>query len=187
MKQLLRKKFSDERLGLTDEVYHSFSNKICSSFLASDAYKSSSVIHCYISMNRRKEVNTLPLLQFMLDDAKHIIVPIMLPDGKLKHVQINTLNDLAENSWGVLEPAKGLEVNSEIADCIIVPMLAGDINRNRLGYGKGYYDRFLQTTNATKIGFCFDFAILEALPVEKHDEKLTQIITEKRIISVSYP
>lgn len=177
---------SEERMSLTDTEYIAFSKTICQSFLYSDNYKMAKCVHCYVSMNQKREVNTLQLLQTMIDDGKIVIVPKMLGNGKLMHVQLKNMLDLQENSWGVLEPIESNPIKVNYPDCIIVPMLAGDIHRNRLGYGKGYYDRFLMKSSAFKIGFCFDFAIVDKLPIEEHDEKLSLIISEKRILSAKH-
>lgn len=187
MKQLLRKKIGAERKSLSEATFFDYSKKICDTFLQSNEFKEANIIHCYVSMNARKEVDTISLLQKIIDSGKTVIVPVMLTDGLLEHVQLNNLDVLKENAWGILEPVQGIKLNPDTADCIIVPMLAGDIHGNRLGYGKGYYDRFLSGSNAIKIGFCFDFAILDTLPTEQHDEKLSYIITEKRILSARYP
>jgi 5-formyltetrahydrofolate cyclo-ligase len=66
---------------------------------------------------------------------------------------------------------------------IIVPLLAADKNFNRLGYGKGFYDRFLEKEEATRVGLLFDEFIFDSIPVEDFDEKLDILISEKRLLS----
>ena len=67
-------------------------------------------------------------------------------------------------------------------ELIIVPGLVFDEKSNRIGYGKGYYDKFLSKINCYKVGLSFDFQIKKEIPFEKHDEKLNCIISEKRIL-----
>lgn len=72
-------------------------------------------------------------------------------------------------------------------DILLVPLLAADLSGNRLGYGGGFYDRYIYTITKIKkvitIGICFDFQIIKELPVEKHDQKLNFILTDKRLIN----
>ena len=86
--------------------------------------------------------------------------------------------------FGILEPSEDCEAvpESEI-DLIIVPGVAFDRQLNRMGRGKGYYDRLLSTLQAPKIGICFDFQLQDTVPTESFDKKMDMIITEKEIIN----
>ncbi len=92
--------------------------------------------------------------------------------------------ELSIGSYGILEPRteKIRKTRVEDIDLIIVPGVAFDKKGNRIGHGKGYYDRLLDKTNATKIGLAFEFQLLKEIPTDKHDLPIDILITEKRII-----
>lgn len=131
-------------------------------------------------MNDRKEVNTHSLLKDLISSGKKVIVPVTdFETGELKHSELWSFKDLKENKWGVLEPDE-IHPQKQKTDLILVPLLAADKDFNRLGYGKGFYDRFLKKENAVKIGLLFDGFLVDQIPVENFDEKLDILITEKR-------
>lgn len=100
---------------------------------------------------------------------------------ELEHSKINSTNELVKNTLGILEPKENLKIDTRKIDLILVPLLGVDIRGNRLGYGKGYYDKFLQTAEALKIGLAFEEFVLDEIPSEKHDVKLDGFITEKGV------
>ena len=87
---------------------------------------------------------------------------------------------MRKGKFGILEPTS--KVSLVDPDLVVVPGLAFDLHLHRLGYGKGYYDRFLKSTSSYKIGICFDFQIVEKIPNESHDQKMDEVISEKRIL-----
>lgn len=113
--------------------------------------------------------------------GKQVVVPKIMGDGKLEHFEINSLDELRENSLGVPEPLAGKKIFVDNLDLIVVPMVAGDRFKNRIGYGAGYYDRFLQNCPAPKIGLLFDCQLFDGtLPVEEFDIPLDILITESQ-------
>jgi 5-formyltetrahydrofolate cyclo-ligase len=95
-------------------------------------------------------------------------------------------NSIQIGAYGIREPKAGSStISPQELDIVIVPAVAFDKKLNRLGYGGGYYDRFLQKINKNTlvIGICFDFQIIDNLPTKEHDIKMDLIISEKRIIS----
>ena len=89
---------------------------------------------------------------------------------------------LSKNKYGIFEPTK---INHSIPDIIFVPMLGFDKNLNRIGYGKGYYDKTISKLRNLKkifvIGLAYDNQMLKSIPIENHDEKMDLIITDKKI------
>jgi 5-formyltetrahydrofolate cyclo-ligase len=122
----------------------------------------------------------------MMKHGKEVVVPKMKRSGKLSHFRIDSLDQLTENKWGVAEP-RGDKVNlvrPDRIDMVIVPMVSGDMHKNRLGYGKGYYDRFLEGVNAVKAGILFDVQLYQnELPTDSFDVKLDFLITESKIVT----
>lgn len=185
-KKRLRNKFLTARKALSSNDLLSKSRFIASKFINTKAYQQSQIIHSYVSINRQNEVETRNLIHHMLDHGKKVVVPKMEKEGKLSHYRIRGLDDLIENNWGVSEPAKDNSqyITSDSIELVIVPMVSGDMDRNRLGYGKGFYDRFLEDTEAVKIGFLFDIQLYgDRLPTDRFDVQLDMLITESMIVS----
>lgn len=182
-KEEIRRLFLDIRQDLSEDDVHIKSEAIVDQVFQLSAFQDASFVHSYVPITKNKEVDTSNLLKHSLGSEKKVVVPKMLGDGKLRHLEIQSLDDLQENSWGVPEPNKGKEIPAETLDLIIVPMVAGDRFKNRLGYGKGYYDRFLEKSSATTIGLLFDCQVYKKkLPVEDFDIPLDILITESQQI-----
>ncbi|HLR76230.1 MAG TPA: 5-formyltetrahydrofolate cyclo-ligase [Balneolaceae bacterium] len=182
-KQKLRKTLLKRRNSLSEKEYFQKSRAICRRLTDLSEYKKAKSVHCYVSINERNEVNTHPLIKKMLAEGKRVIVPISeIEKGTLRNVQLNQFKDLKPNRWGVLEPAEGEEAAHHELDLIIVPMAGGDMNKNRIGYGKGFYDRFLAQTNCLKIGLLFEPCLEDEIPTESFDVKLDKLITEQRLL-----
>lgn len=182
-KQKLRDTVLQKRKKYTEEEWRSKSKKILAKLLKSDAYKKADTVHSYVSMNDRREVWTDPLIEQILKDQKQVVVPVVnFSDGTLSHSLIHSLEELETNDWGVREPKSMNPVNISELDMIVIPMAAADRQGNRLGYGKGFYDRFLAKISASKIGLTFHDFLFDEIPVEEFDIKLDTIITEEEVI-----
>ncbi len=131
------------------------------------------------------EVNTLNLLN-LIKRKKNIklLLPVIKPNSQMKFIRWDHLDLLKVNKYGILEPA--IRKKSLIPNAVLVPLLAYDKNNYRLGYGKGYYDRFLNrylklNKNIITIGVAFSFQKYNKLPISKFDARLDYILTEKGI------
>lgn len=182
-KQELRKLCREQRRSLTDVQWKEQSDAIFRVITGSDEYQNAVAIHCYVSMNDRFEVNTHPLLNHALELEKRVIVPeINSSSGTLTHSELRSLDSLVNNSWGVPEPEISRPADPAECDLILVPLLAADRNGNRLGYGKGYYDKFLESLDVPAFGLLFSTFILDEIPSEPFDQKLNGLFTENGLI-----
>ncbi|MEQ8525465.1 5-formyltetrahydrofolate cyclo-ligase [Gracilimonas sp.] len=182
-KQELREKVLAERQKISARDWKEKSDQIISTLINHDSFKVAKTVHTYISMNQRREVCTDTLLEYLINSEKRVVVPVTnFSEGTLSHSGITSLSDLKTNKWGVAEPAQISKVDMGELDLIIVPMAAADRARNRLGYGKGFYDRFLSETNAQKVGLVFESFLFDEIPTEEFDEKLDMIISEEEVI-----
>jgi 5-formyltetrahydrofolate cyclo-ligase len=183
-KQHIRQELLEKRRQMVETDYLKHSACIISRLQKMDSFKQAGIIHCYVSINERREVNTHPLIKEMLSGPKTVVVPVMqMKEGWLKHVQLDHFEDLQPNRWQVPEPQSGEEIPPGQLDLILVPMVGGDLYKNRIGYGGGYYDRFLKNADCPSVGLLFDLCLIEQVPVEPFDMPLTKIITQKQIIS----
>lgn len=178
MKNELRKKYKliRENIKYREEKSNIISNKI----INLEEYQNSNVIAVFKSFS--SEVDTSTLIKDALSMQKEVVLPRTYKN-EIKFYKIKSINDdFEKNEFGIEEPKENIDnyVEKEKIDLIIVPGLCFDKEKNRLGYGGGYYDRFLSNNNAKKIGICFEDQIYsELIPVNKNDIKMDIVITEK--------
>lgn len=182
-KQELRNKVLKQRKEYPEKDWRDRSEKIVHQILNSETYHQADTVHTYVSMNERREVWTDPLIRKLIEDKKRVVVPVVnFTEGTLSHSLIHSLEELETNHWGVREPKSMNPVDISELDMIVIPMAAADRKRNRLGYGKGFYDRFLDQASASKIGLTFQDFLFDEIPVDEFDIKLDIIITEEEVI-----
>jgi|AntRauTorcE11898_2_1112593.scaffolds.fasta_scaffold05312_4 5-formyltetrahydrofolate cyclo-ligase len=168
------------RRSLRLKEWKKMSAQIVKRTMATKEFKSTNTIHTYVSMEKNREVNTIDIINTCIARGKEVIVPRMKSEGELTHHKITSIDKLIRNKWGVYEPPGDDEVELSDGILVVVPMVAADFKCNRLGYGKGYYDRFLAGINATKIGLCFNGNLSwDPLPVGTFDIKMDKIITNQ--------
>lgn len=184
-KRKLRKRFIELRKKMSAIEVYSKSCFIFSKLINTEEYQNAEIIHCYVSISIQNEVETRNMIQHMLDHGKIVALPKIEKNGRLSHFIIQDLEELQENKWGVAEPVANNKnrLDTNVLDLVIVPMVAGDEQKNRLGYGKGYYDRFLSGLRATKTGVLFDAQLFKnTLPRDKFDVQLDMLITESTLV-----
>ena len=138
-------------------------------------FKKSEIIMLYWSMI--DEVYTHDFIQKWAG-VKQIILPSVKGDV-LELKRFTSVDEIiAGESFGIGEPSGEIFHHPNKIDLIVVPGVAFDKLNNRLGRGKAYYDKLLKTTKAFKIGVCFDFQLLDSLPVDMHDIKMDSVITD---------
>ncbi|RNC85523.1 MAG: 5-formyltetrahydrofolate cyclo-ligase [Balneola sp.] len=181
-KDSLRKSILSQRTKIHKSVWEQKCSRIIEYALESKEYRQARVVHTFVSMNQRFEVNTHALITHMLAHGKEVIVPKTdFENESLIHSKINSLSDLVQNKWGVLEPKNVNPVLIDSIELVFVPLLAVDLEGNRLGYGKGFYDRFLKSITARSLGLIFEEFVLESVPFDTFDQKLDGFISEKGI------
>lgn len=181
-KSKIRKRILNVRNNMSKEDVKKNSNAIMDKITSLDIYKQSKVVFIY--MDFKNEVITSNLIKHMLSEKKRVVIPytdsintVLIPS------EITKESDLKQNSFGYFEPKSILPVNIEEIDLVIVPGVVFDKNLNRIGFGKGYYDKILNRLkpSAKKVALAHDFQVLEDIPAEEHDVKMDMIITEKNI------
>lgn len=138
-----------------------------------------------VYLDYRGEVATADILRWGWAAGKTMAVPVTLkPERKLVPVAIHTFDDLQIGAYGIREPRLGKEVPAEHLDLVLVPGVAFDRHGWRLGYGGGYYDRFLPRLrpDCLKIGLAYDLQIVQQVPFEEHDIPLDLLVTETEVI-----
>ena len=151
-----------------------------------DVFRQAKTIHIFIS--KTDEPDTSPIIESAWESGKTVAVPCVVPESfELFHSQLKSFEDLSSGALGVLEPSPEgrIKMTPESFDLVIIPGVAFDRKGGRLGYGKGYYDRFLEQTAAFRLALAFNFQVLEKVPTEKHDVPMNGILTESGIIEVN--
>lgn len=177
MKSKLRKLYKSVRNGLTDVEKRTFDNRIFTRFINSSVYRESHTLLIYVSFG--SEADTLDIIRFALDDGKCVAIPFC--NGKeMDFYILNSLECLVEGKFGIpsVVPDESRLIRDFSDSVCIVPALSFDSSGNRLGYGGGYYDRFLGDKDITTVGFCFGRCIHSVLPAEKYDVKVDYVLTE---------
>lgn len=175
-KSLIRKTMKQKRLFLDKETFFHNSHIILDKIVHHPMYRKSSVIGVYVSMNN--EVDTLNLIECMINDGKYVVTP-KVSGAEMDFYHIQSLEDLKEGYFHVLEPTTNQKVEPNQIELMIVPMLAYDQNMHRVGYGKGYYDRyFSRGYQGYKLGLAFKDQEVECIETNEFDYALDEIINE---------
>ena len=178
MKKALRYELKSKRDALENREL--LSSVIAESFITSDIYKEAEVLLLYYSVG--SEVSTDKILKQALNDKKRVAYPVCIDNsGYMEFYFIKTEDDLVEGMYKIKAPKQGSKkFSNENNSVCIVPALAFDIKGNRLGYGKGYYDRFLEKFKGISVGICYDAMLADSIPADPHDKKVSYLITDKK-------
>lgn len=138
------------------------------------------VILLYLSYN--DEVDTFKIAEVLINKGIDVYAPKTF-DENIEFYKIEDLDDISIGKYGISEPksANKYVKNIKIKPICIVPGLGFDIDFNRIGYGKGYYDKFLYQNDVISVGLCYDEQICLNIPTGEYDQKMDVIITEKEI------
>lgn len=180
-KTLLRKKYTALRDSLDSEYREACDNSIAQFLFLSEEYSFAKEIFVYVSA--RSEVDTFAVINRALADGKKVAVP-HCRDGLMNFYYIGSTDELVCSQFGI----PTVDVNKAViaVPCdetlCVVPALSFDREGNRLGYGGGYYDRFLALNKVKTAGLCREVSVADSLPAEKYDVKIDCVITEKSVI-----
>ena len=183
-KKKIREQILDNKEKMDEITLKSYSDSIIDKLYSTDYYKKAKTIMTFISFGA--EVDTHEFIKTSIAKGKRIVVPITIPETKeLKLSQVLDFDHLEIGFYDILTPKEEFisYVDPSEVDLIIVPGVAFDRNGYRIGYGGGYYDRFLANLDhVTKISLAFDMQLISSIPHEHFDIPVNYIITEKEII-----
>lgn len=182
-KCLMRRMIMDTRKRLPEEYCVKADQDICRHILSSEEYKKADVIFTYVS--KEGEADTLPVIRAAFEEGKRICVPRCIEKGQMQAFQIRSFSELRKGKYGILEPADRCPfVAKEEISLALIPCLSCDSYGNRLGYGGGYYDRYLRNGMFTKAVLCRSRLMMPEIAVESTDCRVDLIVTEN---GISYP
>lgn len=162
----LRSHIRDLKRQMTEAEITEKSEQLRLLFTATDVYRNAKTLYGYISCNQ--EVRTLPILEQALRDGKRVAVPKCY-GSEMRFIWMEDFSQTAPNR-GIPEPIADGPVADDLHALVLMPGLAFDCQGHRIGYGGGYYDKFLATEpNHPTVALCYDFQVMKHLPTEEFD------------------
>lgn len=163
----LRREIRARKRAMTEAEIEERSARLAQLFFASRAYQNAKTIYGYLPYNQ--EVRTVPMLERALKDGKKVAVPKVYGD-EMKFLYLDDLNAVAKGYAGIPEPIADEPVAHDETALVLMPGLAFDPQGHRIGYGGGFYDKFLAAEpNHPTLALCYEFQMLPKLDVEDHD------------------
>ncbi|MBR2936941.1 MAG: 5-formyltetrahydrofolate cyclo-ligase [Oscillospiraceae bacterium] len=166
-KKALRWEIREKKRAMTEEEIISRSEKLGALFTATEAYRNAKSVYGYLPYNQ--EVRTVPMLQKALEDGKRVAVPKVYGDT-MKFLWLVDLSQVEKSEMGIPEPVEDGPVADDKTALVLMPGVAFTQNGDRMGYGGGYYDRFLACEpDHPTVALCYEFQMVESLPTEEFD------------------
>lgn len=166
-KKELRRQIREKKREMTPEQIESASEKLKELFLATEQYREAKTVYGYLPYNQ--EVRTVSMLQQALAEGKRVAVPKVYGD-EMKFIYLTDLAQVAEGYAGIPEPVADGPVADDPTALVLMPGLVFDKEGHRIGYGGGFYDKFLtEEPGHPTVALCYDFQIVKELPTEKFD------------------
>jgi len=186
-KAMLRKSILSRRLALPATEKTVADDAIQFALLASSEYIATDAVALYFAVNN--EVSTEKVINHSLSVGKALFLPAV-EDGVMLFRQVTARGDLVAGRFGIMQPSIGcVAADPEEIGLIVVPGVGFDLSGQRIGYGKGYYDRTLHRLEGKGklTALCYEFQLVDSLAGEQHDVNMDRIITERRIITPALP
>lgn len=166
-KQSLRRHIREQKRAMTEEQIVARSEKLGQLFTASEAYRQAKTIYGYLPYNQ--EVRTVPMLEQALKDGKKVAVPKVYGE-EMKFIYMDDLSKVEKGYAGIPEPIADLPIADDKTALVLMPGLAFDKKGHRIGYGGGFYDRFLAAEpDHPTLALCYEFQMQEHLETEEFD------------------
>jgi len=176
-KKELRKILIEKRKDLPFDYRHKADYQIFQKIINSSIYHNSHTIFCFVGTDT--EINTYPVIEHALNSGKSVVVPKCIEKGIMHACQIHSFDDLESGKYGIMEPKEHCKIIPPAnIDLCIVPCLSCNSEGYRIGYGGGYYDRYLQNQNFIKLAVCYKELHCEDIPTEPFDKKVDIILTD---------
>ena len=187
-KKEIRKLIKAEKAALSRDFIEAYSVRLAEKAAELPAYREASVLYAYLSYN--EEIVTDALIRRAWADGKRVAVPKVLDDGVMEFYYMDSFDEISLGYCDIPEPAGDPSRLADEKDVLmLMPGLAFGRDRNRIGYGGGFYDRYLERKQAEGTRFrtlalAYDFQIFDTIPAEAHDSKVDLILSERELIEV---
>lgn len=182
MKKAIRKEFLEKRNALPAETVEAWSEEIEKHILQFVDATEFRVVLLYADF--RNEPKTSGLIQKLLDRGCTVGLPKCGKKGKMTMYRVTSTDELTVGAYGILEPSENEIILPALAGLVLVPGCAFSHDMKRLGYGGGYYDRYLPLCkNAVRMGVCYNISLTETLPTDEYDVEMDCVITETGLVN----
>lgn len=166
-KKELRKQIREKKAAMSREEIERASRELCSQFLASEQYRQAKTVYGYLPYNQ--EVRTTPILEQALLDGKRVAVPKVYGD-EMRFIYLTDLSNVDLGYKGIPEPVADGPVADDPTALVLMPGLVFDKEGHRIGYGGGFYDKFLASEPGhPTVALCYAFQMVDALETEEYD------------------
>ncbi len=180
-KQLLRPACAAVRAAVSEKEKKAAA--MCRLLQTLPAFREANTVLCYLAAGN--EAETRGIIEACLQAGKCVALPRCYEDSRMEFMPVTHLSQASERSaFGIQEPPHGLPINPRKAELCIVPALAFDCRGFRLGYGMGFYDRYLKRFPGVSVGLCFEACLHDTLPTDVNDRPVHLIVTEQRVIRI---
>lgn len=183
-KNALRKLYAERRANIDVEKKNKLDKKIIDRFMTLATYRYAHTLLLYYPL--KSEIDIRPLIEKALEAGKRVALPRCEASGSVMYFHyINSLDDLVEGRFGIMEPPCDAEIftreNLGGPCAVIIPALAYDKLGYRLGYGKGFYDRYFSTPGISSIGLIYSEFLADRLPHGRYDIAVDLLVSEKEV------
>ncbi len=189
-KRALRARFRADREALSPAEAGLKSAAICERVAGLPELRAAETVHVYWPIERRREVDTRPLIRRLEQAGRRVVLPVVVGGGRqagdaplLRHVAFAGEAAMRPNRWGLLEP-EGPSIDPRSLDAVVVPAFGAGRDGHRVGHGHGYYDAFLAGLAAFTVGVVYAACLVPSLPAEPHDVPLDAVVTEEETVRV---
>ncbi|MFZ6010284.1 MAG: 5-formyltetrahydrofolate cyclo-ligase [Bacteroidota bacterium] len=187
-KQELRKTYLHRRLTLSEAEYLELSRGLSENFFANVDLSFVKVLHTFLPIEKNREPNTWLIIDRIRREFPNVrisIPKINTQTSILESYYFEGLHQLENNTWGIPEPKQGIPTPVEKIDAVIIPLLAFDRQGHRVGYGRGFYDKFLNScrSDAKKIGVSFFDGVNKIDDATQTDVLLDQVVTPAELVT----
>ena len=181
-KKEIRSQMRRIRREMSPQTVQEKNDRIYKRLIATQQYRQAKTVVVYVS--KELEVDTRRLMEHAWADGKQVAAPRCVENTRLMKMHlIGSMEDLEEGAYGILEPYSNLPVLEDTTNAIcIVPAFCNDYRGYRVGYGGGYYDRWLESFSGTTVGLCRECVLQRSLPVEPHDLGVHVLVTDRRVL-----
>ena len=174
-KRELRAMIRAQKRAMTEQQICRASGELGEKLAACEAYRNAKTLYGYMPYNQ--EVRTVPMLERALREGKQVAVPKVYGDT-MRFILMTDLTAVAKNEMGIPEPVADGPVADDPTALVLMPGLAFTERGDRMGYGGGYYDRFLaEEPHHPTVALCYDFQLLSSLPTEQYDIPVDLVLT----------
>lgn len=175
-KKVLRRQIAARKRAMTREQIESASQRLAARLVQTDAYQNALSIYGYLSFNQ--EIRTMPILQRAIADGKRVAVPKVFGD-EMRFIWLDDLSQVAPGYYDIPEPIADGPIADDALALVLMPGLAFDPEGHRIGYGGGFYDRYLASHPEHRlVALCYGFQLVDRLDCEAHDIPVDMVIAD---------